>query len=338
MRNKIVISILIMAVSLMATGCCLVHDWADATCQTPQTCNDCGKTMGEPLEHEYLPATCVEPPTCKNCGHIEGEPAGHLWIRSNCTTPRTCSVCGAVDGDVAEHTWIEATCIMPRHCSVCGITDGYTVGHQWLSADYNSPRTCAVCGATEGEKLSAFANSAFSDITYSLSSGSKQDYSTITGIDNRISNGTVTVESYNKYAEDSTHPYREGYEWREVKVKFSMDKPSRVMWGYTDEYLGLSEYARTDYITYADGTREKVNATQTFQSAMANPSVTPAASTDANATPAPTPDSVPDKYISYVSQAVQVPIKYKSLIFYVCNADYEIDHIIDDSFLYMKMD
>lgn len=377
MKKKLVSIVLILIASMIMTGCCLQHDWQPATCEEPKTCSKCGKTDGEPLGHKYEDGNCVTPRICSVCGEAEGEAPGHIWIKETCMAPRTCSVCGAVEGEAAPHTWVEATCLKPRHCAVCGIEEGSTNPHQWAEANYNAPRTCLVCGATEGEALTSYVDSA-KDFTFTLNSGVAVNYSTITGYDNRIANGTVKVVSYNKYTSDSTHPAKEGYEWREVQLEFSMDKPSRVMWGYTDKYMGMNEYANSDFITYSDGTREKVATTQSFRSETLQPSVTPSPTAEptpsptaeptqapttaptqgASATgsapspspptapqitpdptpsPSPTPESEPGKYLSYVTQAIQVPIRYDGLIFYVCNADYEKDHKVDDSFLYMDM-
>lgn len=371
--TKKIISFLTIILSLAClSGCCLVHNWTDATCTTPRTCLDCGKTEGEPLGHDYIPATCTTPKKCVVCGFEEGIPLEHTWSKATCTEPVYCLECGETRDAYAEHTWIAATCVRPRYCSVCGLTEGDYAPHQWVDASFNSPRTCAMCGATEGTALKSYVSAA-GDYNYSLRVGGSQDYSTITGYDNRIARGTVTVLSYDKIVTDDSHPYKEGYEWREVKVRFDMDKASRVMWGYTDSYTGLSEYARTNYITYADGTREKVEAYQSFSSVVVTPTpapVTPspsptpspeptptAAPTSGGSqpatsptpptapqitpsptpTPIPTPESEPGKYISYVTQSVQVPVKYDGLVFYVCNADYELDHTVDDTFLFMQM-
>ena len=374
--RKIRIITFILILSCLLSGCCLVHKYEPATCTKPETCSVCGKTKGEALGHTFKDATCTEPKTCVVCAETEGEPLNHQWSKATCTAPRTCIICGATEGELAPHTWIEATCIMPKHCAVCGVTEGSMKPHQWIQANYNSPRTCAVCGITEGDKLNSYVsdNGGFN---YSLFAGAKQDYSTITGYNNKTANGTVEILSYKKISSDSTHPYLEGYEWREVKVKFSMDRACRVMWGYTDIYTGLSEYAGSDYITYSDGTKEPVLAMSSFSSETLVPSVIVTPTTASTATPSPTvaatptqssgsttpgtapsysppvapvlptpsptpapsptPDSQPGMYISYVTQAVRVPIRYDGLVFYVCNANYEKNHSEDNGFLYMDM-
>ena len=56
-----------------------LHDYADATCATPQTCKKCGQTNGSALGHTYSAATCTAPKTCNSCGATIGSAAGHKW-------------------------------------------------------------------------------------------------------------------------------------------------------------------------------------------------------------------------------------------------------------------
>lgn len=391
MCKKLLIVLSIIGSVALVSGCDGTHEYAPATCQSPARCVTCGKTKGDPLEHIWQEADCDNPRTCSVCGTTEGEALGHNWTEPSCLEARTCLTCGATLGDPYPHTWIEATCISPRHCVVCGTVEGDYAPHSWIAASYNEPKTCAICGATEGAALQPY--SANGQFVYSLNQGAMQAYSTITGYDNSLARGSVTVLEYNKYTSDATHPMKEGYEWREVKLQFDMDKHCRIMWGYTDSYLGLSEYARSDYITHPDGSRESVMSTQSFyteavpitpgttgvssnngsttgtsanggstegatqtpaataaptQSASATPGASDSSSSKPGPTPAPggtvivpTPTASPvvaSRYVSYLSKAVQVPVDYKGLVFYVCDADYERNHIVDNSFLYMQMD
>lgn len=43
--------LMVAMVALLLTGCCLSHEWADATCEEPKTCTKCGKTEGDALGH-----------------------------------------------------------------------------------------------------------------------------------------------------------------------------------------------------------------------------------------------------------------------------------------------
>ena len=50
MKKAIAVLILVVLVFSL-TGCCLKHEWKDATCTEPKTCTKCGKTEGEPTGH-----------------------------------------------------------------------------------------------------------------------------------------------------------------------------------------------------------------------------------------------------------------------------------------------
>ena len=85
---------------------CFHENWAEATCDEPRTCVDCGTTEGEPLGHEWIEATCTKPKTCMRCGATEGEAIGHKakgWstpsvdiVSATETSTLTCEVCGEV--------------------------------------------------------------------------------------------------------------------------------------------------------------------------------------------------------------------------------------------------
>lgn len=79
--------------------------WANATCTSPRTCKNCGKTEGEPLGHEWEEATCTVPKTCQRCGKTEGEPLGHQlgswttevdYVDATSKEIRECEKCGEV--------------------------------------------------------------------------------------------------------------------------------------------------------------------------------------------------------------------------------------------------
>lgn len=65
--------LLVMLVSLLA-GCACEHEWKDADCAAPKTCNLCGQTEGEKTnDHKWEEATTEAPKTCSVCGQTEGE-------------------------------------------------------------------------------------------------------------------------------------------------------------------------------------------------------------------------------------------------------------------------
>lgn len=100
MRKKIVTGMLAVSLVFMMTGCCLSHDWQEAT--------------------------CTEPKTCSKCGETEGDVSGHTWEEATCTAPKTCSVCGETEGEALGHTLSEATYWEAAVCSVCGETVAVT--------------------------------------------------------------------------------------------------------------------------------------------------------------------------------------------------------------------
>lgn len=153
MKKRIVIFACTVMAAIMMTGCCLKHDWEDATCKEPQTCAKCGKTQGDKLDHEWNDATCTEPKTCDLCGKTKGDALGHKWSDATCTEPSTCYVCGETNGEAKGHEWSFATCIEERFCYVCGESDHQKGEHDWIEATCYSPKYCYYCGEEEGERL-----------------------------------------------------------------------------------------------------------------------------------------------------------------------------------------
>lgn len=141
-----------LVLMLIAVGCCS-HEWKEATCTTPKTCEKCGATEGKPFGHKWTEATCTEPKQCTICGTTEGTALGHKWTEATCTEAKKCSVCGETEGDPLGHKWIEATCTEAKRCSVCGEESGEAKGHKWENATASKPKTCRACGLTEGNPL-----------------------------------------------------------------------------------------------------------------------------------------------------------------------------------------
>ena len=91
------------AFALLLCGCCLSHEWVDASCTAPKTCSKCGKTEGEPLGHQWKEATCMEAKNCTLCGLTEGEKLEHTfgeeeirnpnYVEGTATYVRTCTHC-----------------------------------------------------------------------------------------------------------------------------------------------------------------------------------------------------------------------------------------------------
>lgn len=94
--KKSILCLLLVAVMLLG-GCCLSHEWQDATCETPKTCAKCEKTEGEALGHSWQDATCETAKTCSTCGKTEGEALGHqiFWtlLEDRENMSGVCEVC-----------------------------------------------------------------------------------------------------------------------------------------------------------------------------------------------------------------------------------------------------
>ena len=78
MKRFLAISVTLVLLCSMLTGCCISHDMKPATCTEPATCSKCGKTSGEPLGHT-IEIDAAKEPTCTETGLTEGS---------------HCSVCG----------------------------------------------------------------------------------------------------------------------------------------------------------------------------------------------------------------------------------------------------
>ena len=99
MKKKLICMILTVTMVMgMFSGCCLSHDWQEASCETPRICTACEKTEGEPLGHSWTEATCEAAKTCTACGKTEGDPLGHniFWTSEDrkTTMEGSCSTCG----------------------------------------------------------------------------------------------------------------------------------------------------------------------------------------------------------------------------------------------------
>ena len=95
-KIKILTLTTILVFSVLGSGCCIKHEFAEATCTEPATCIKCGETEGEPLGHTWAEATCTEPATCTVCGETTGTPLGHDYAGATLWDPGICTRCGAV--------------------------------------------------------------------------------------------------------------------------------------------------------------------------------------------------------------------------------------------------
>ena len=132
MRKIVTILFVFSLISILFAGCCLSHEWEEASCTAPKTCAKCGETEGEPIAHIWVSATCTNPEVCSICGANQGEALGHIWVDATCTSPKICLTCNQVEGDPRGHQagdWTTITepekgnaGIKTRSCNVCNET------------------------------------------------------------------------------------------------------------------------------------------------------------------------------------------------------------------------
>lgn len=215
--KKILVWINLLLICGILSGCCVSHDWQEATCTIPKTCSKCEK--------------------------IEGEALGHTWVEATCTEPKTCSTCGETEGEALGHTWIEATCIEPKSCSVCGETEGKALKHKLLEATYQSPATCTVCGAVEGEPLKPYFEE--KGLVCGVELNVHYPYVSSCYRNNKIlTTGEVFFTDYQVF--DSTEEYEAlaGYEWRSCIINYIFSDDNAWDYGYvfdaesSDYYTG----------------------------------------------------------------------------------------------------
>lgn len=106
MKFKKRLSACLMAVCLLSllSACCISHEWKEATCTEPRTCQKCEKTEGESIGHVWAEATCSQPKTCQVCKQTEGVSLEHTWEDATCATPKTCKVCNKTEGKPLAHS------------------------------------------------------------------------------------------------------------------------------------------------------------------------------------------------------------------------------------------
>ena len=100
MKKKLSLIALVLIFAMVLTACgCRHSTWIKADCETAKTCDDCGKTEGEPLGHKWKEATCEAPKICENCGRVEGAALSHSWLDATTEAPKTCENCGLTEGE-----------------------------------------------------------------------------------------------------------------------------------------------------------------------------------------------------------------------------------------------
>ena len=120
----------------------LGHSWKEATCETPKTCERCGKTEGEALGHDWekkwILGKFTSTGICTRCGE---ECKHEVWEKVT-LDGHACKECDKYE----THTWDSAT----GKCTKCQAQCTHT---NWKAATCEEPKTCTTCGKTEGQSL-----------------------------------------------------------------------------------------------------------------------------------------------------------------------------------------
>lgn len=149
------LTVMLLTVALLS-GCCLSHEWQDATCETPKTCAKCQETEGEALGHKWVDATCETPKTCSVCSQTEGEALGHemSWVPVMDNYEKmtgSCAVCGnaqevdmdwaAVADTLVLGTWSDGTMTLEALADKTATLqlDGETFHFTWNYEDIYAP-------------------------------------------------------------------------------------------------------------------------------------------------------------------------------------------------------
>lgn len=99
MKKRLLLAVVMVSVMTMLTGCCISHEWNEATCTEAIACAKCGETEGEALGHAWEDATCTDAKACFVCGETEGEALGHELTEANYQQASVCAVCGEICGE-----------------------------------------------------------------------------------------------------------------------------------------------------------------------------------------------------------------------------------------------
>ena len=112
--KKVFLGLCGLAFAAFLSGCCMKHQWVEATCTEAKHCEICAKTEGSPLGHKWKEATCTTPEICELCGKVRKEAPGHQWVDRTMEKPKTCSVCGETEGSPITCTELVLHKINPR--------------------------------------------------------------------------------------------------------------------------------------------------------------------------------------------------------------------------------
>ena len=264
MKNlrKITYLLILTMCLVLFSGCCIKHDWQEATCEEPETCSKCGKTRGEELGHDWEKATCEKPKTCKRCGETKGKELGHDWIEATCESPKTCKRCDKTEGEPLEHEWTFATVNEPKHCINCGKTEGDPVSVEMISMDDITgggwDYVCAyedsiVCAKQKGNEVKAgfydYNGAVLNEISYSIANANSWSYTMPSDINNKIGLQTTLFDRNDNGTIRLYDP--RGNELKDIDIKYPFSYSYMYLSRVADDQRYLAEVnAENNQIAY----------------------------------------------------------------------------------------
>lgn len=268
MRKKIVTGMLAILLVFMMTGCCLSHDWQEATCTEPKTCSKCGETEGEALGHTWKEATCTEPKTCSVCQETEGEALGHTLSEATYWEAAVCSVCGETVGDVLTPAFEELG-VKGQFMEVGETYDYNTICHRrqdyedefidefkgqyGIAGDYTNLTDFFIEGVYEdvdflevdGKEVEVTEENLIR--LFSEQFGLTGNFENLTeifmtileseGVDlDARTTAQATVTDYQVFDSDETHEAKDGYEWKTVEMQIEFWDENSLFYGWAVAY------------------------------------------------------------------------------------------------------
>ena len=114
MKKRVLSVILVLLILVSLTACSMLphidnseKESADVLTETAATTVEQNEEVTEVCEHQWIEATCTEPKTCNLCGITEGEPLGHDFAPATVDFPKKCKVCGLEEGEAIKVTKID---------------------------------------------------------------------------------------------------------------------------------------------------------------------------------------------------------------------------------------
>lgn len=177
-----------------ATG---VHNWKEATCESPKHCSECYLEEGNALGHLWKEADCEDPKECTRCGEKDGwGGTGHTWQAATCKNPKTCTKCGETSGSkLSYHNYSDATCTEPEKCTECGAIGNPATGHEYRD------NVCRDCGQTNPKYEAAISKCSLTLPNLPASYNERNYYNSI---ETTIKVTKITYEFSNYSSSDDT--------------------------------------------------------------------------------------------------------------------------------------